>query len=346
MNKLVVASTGNGAGKTSIIAGLAQVLGGKSAYIKPIGDRLLYRKKRLWDHDAALFALLWQMEAKPEDITIGFEHAKLRYMYDRSATEKKITDMIAAVGQGRDHVFIEAGNNLEFGSSVHLDAISLAKFADAPLLLVLGGGEASVLDEIHFFKNYIDDEGAKLAGIVINRVDDLEDFHLTYQEELAETGLPILGVLPRETKLEQLPVRFLVERLFARVVAGESGLDRVVENLFLGAMSVSSALGHPLFEKPNKLIITSGDRSDMILAAIETDASCVVLSNNLLPPGNILAKASAADIPVLMVPWDTFTTVQKVVQVEPLLTIEDQGKLELVKALVADNFKTDALFGG
>lgn len=343
MKKLVVASTGTGAGKTSLIIGLAQAMGGSWGYVKPIGDRLLYRKKRLWDHDAALFASLWNMQARPEDITIGFEHAKLRYMYDAAATQTKINEMIAVVGAGRDGVFIEAGANLAFGSSVHLDPISLAKYADASLILVLGGREASVLDEIHFFRNYIDDEGAKLGGIIINRVQDLEDFEMTYGDELKETGIPVLGVVPRAPELECLPVSLLVERLFARVIAGEAGIDRVVEHLFLGAMSVSSAMGHPIFEKPNKLIITSGDRSDMILAALETDASCIVLTNNLLPPGNILAKASEAKIPVLLVPWDTFTTVEKVGQVEPVITIDDKDKIAKVGSLVAQYVNLDAL---
>lgn len=342
MKKLVVASTSKSAGKTSLIVGIAEALGGTCGYIKPIGDRLLYRKKRLWDHDAALFASLWKLENKPEDITIGFEHAKLRYMYDRSGTKEKIGEMVAAAGD-RDMLFIEAGGSLQFGASVHLDPISLAKYADAPLLLVVGGDEDSVLDEIHFYKNYIDDEGATMAGVIINKVQDLDDFQHSFGEELEATGIPILGVVPQRPELKALPVKFLVERLFARVVAGELGLDRVVENLFLGAMSVSSAIGHPLFEKPNKLIITSGDRSDMILASFDTGASCIVLTNNLLPPGNILSRASEAKIPVLLVPWDTYTTVQKISQVEALLTVDDKDKIALLADLVTQHVKLDEL---
>jgi BioD-like phosphotransacetylase family protein len=344
MKKLVVASTEKSAGKTSLIAGIAAAGGAKCGYIKPIGDRLLYRKKRLWDHDAALFVSMWKLDNKPEDITIGFEHAKLRYMYDREATKAKINEMVAAAGEGRDLVFIEAGFNLAFGSSVHLDAISLAKYADAALVLVVGGGEGETLDEIHFFKNYIDDEGANLAGVIINKVRDLEDFTQAYGDEIAGTGIPILGILPLEPQLKTLPVKFLVERLFARVVAGELGMDRVVENIFLGAMSVTSAMDHPMFEKENKLFITSGDRSDMILAAFDTHASCIVLTNNLLPPANILSRASEAKVPVLLVPWDTFTTVEKITQIEPLLTLDDAVKLDCLKALATKHVNL-AAFG-
>jgi BioD-like phosphotransacetylase family protein len=147
--------------------------------------------------------------------------------------------------------------------------------------------------------------------VVINRVQDLEDFEATYREELDKLGIPVLGLLPKQDTLERLPVRFLVERLFARVLAGEQGIDREVAQVMLGAMSVSAVMNHPLFERRNKLIITSGDRSDMILAALQSDTSCLVLTNNQMPPANVLSKASEAKVPVLLVPWDTFTTVQK-----------------------------------
>ena len=42
MDKFVVTSLRQGAGKTSIIIGLAKALNRKIGYIKPLGERLLY----------------------------------------------------------------------------------------------------------------------------------------------------------------------------------------------------------------------------------------------------------------------------------------------------------------
>ena len=56
MNRIVVASTRENAGKTSFIVGLTKALRREVGYMKPFGDRLLYRKKRLWDYDSALVA--------------------------------------------------------------------------------------------------------------------------------------------------------------------------------------------------------------------------------------------------------------------------------------------------
>ena len=56
MKKIVVASTHKEAGKTSFIIGISKILDSRGlsiGYMKPIGDRLLYQKKRLWDFDSA-----------------------------------------------------------------------------------------------------------------------------------------------------------------------------------------------------------------------------------------------------------------------------------------------------
>ena len=81
MKPVVVGSLTRSAGKTSVIIGLARAGGQPFAYLKPFGDRLLYRKKRQWDYDAALLANLFRLEEIPELITLGFDHSKLRFMF-------------------------------------------------------------------------------------------------------------------------------------------------------------------------------------------------------------------------------------------------------------------------
>ena len=56
MKSLIIASTREGAGKTSLMIGLTRAIEKRFGYVKPLGDRPLYRKKRLWDYDAALLA--------------------------------------------------------------------------------------------------------------------------------------------------------------------------------------------------------------------------------------------------------------------------------------------------
>ncbi|HPM77743.1 MAG TPA: DRTGG domain-containing protein, partial [bacterium] len=233
---------------------------------------------------------------------------------------------------------------LNFASSIHLDALSLARHLEAKLILVVGGDEDEILDDITFVKKHLACDEVQIAGVIINRVKDVDDFTATYMAEIEALGVKVLGVLPYKQELTYMPVRYLVDHLFAKVIGGEGGLHKIVQSVFVGAMSVSAAVQNPLFKKENKMIITSGDRSDMILVALETDTSCVVLTNNTLPPANIVAKADAANVPMLLVPWDTYRTAQQIDLMDPLLTKDDKPKLELLKKLVGESVKTQALF--
>ena len=97
----------------------------------------MYKKKRLWDYDAAVAVNILGLEDNPEDITIGFEHEKLRYMYDEESTKAKLLDMAEKVGGGKDVLLVEAGQDLCYGASVRLDAISMSKSMDAGLMVVV-----------------------------------------------------------------------------------------------------------------------------------------------------------------------------------------------------------------
>ena len=99
MKHFVVTSLRKDAGKTSVIIGLAKLIKGQIGYLKPFGDRLLYRKKRLWDYDSAVISKIFNIEESPEGMSMGFDHSKLRYIYDAD-TAKEILSNIGTVNFG------------------------------------------------------------------------------------------------------------------------------------------------------------------------------------------------------------------------------------------------------
>lgn len=337
MDKLVIASMRPGAGKTSVIVGLVKALKKKIGYMKPFGDNLLYRKKRLWDYDAALITNIFSLRDSPEDMSLGFDHSKLRYMYDEAATVDKLSTALAHVGADKDLVFLEGGKDIAYGISVHLDAVSTAKHIDGKLFIVVGGDSDTVLDDAGFIKGHIDMTGVDFGGIIVNKVHDLEDFKNSYLANIIRMGINVAGVIPSKTELTHFSIDFLSENLFAKVIAGEGGLNRVVENVLVGAMSADAVLRHPRFQVKNKLVITSGDRSDMILAALESNAAGVILTNNILPPPNIIALASERNTPLLLVSGDTYQTAKQIDDSEPLLTKDSDEKIALLEELVREH---------
>ena len=338
MERIVVASMKKSAGKTSLIVGMAKVLGKPFSYIKPFGDRLFYRKKRLWDYDSALVAQIFGLSSDPEEMSIGFDHAKVRYMFDEQSLKGKLLDMIGGEEGGR--VFIEAGMDLCYGASVHLDALSLAKHTEGKMILVLSGEEGPVMDDLAFLKRSMDLGGVSMAGVIVNKAADREDFEETHGAEIASLGFPLLGVIPFRRELTYITARILAERLFVKIIAGEEGLGNVIRNVFIGAMNAHAAQRDPLFQREGKLLITSGDRSDMIVAGLESDTACILITNNIVPPPNIIARSSERNIPLLLVSEDTFQVARQVDCFEPLLTRGDEGKIALMERLVREYVNT------
>ena len=343
MDSLVVASTDKDSGKTSVIIGLAKILNKKFGYLKPFGDRLYYRKKRLWDYDSALMANIFDLEENPEDMSIGFEHTKVRYMYTEETIKEKLCEMVSSVGKEDGLIFIEGSQTLSYGSFVNLDVLSLTSYINGKLVIVVSGDEGVIMDDLTFVKKYVIPAGVDFKGVIINKVKDVEDFKESYLDDINNMGINVIGIIPYKPELTYLSVNNIVERFFVKVIAGEGGLNRIIKNVFIGAMNVEAALQEPIFRKENKLIITGGDRDDMIIAALESDASCVILTNNILPGSHIIAKASKYNIPLLLVSEDTYQIARQIDNMEPVLTKIDDDKITLITEMVKEHIEIDKL---
>lgn len=342
MDTIVVASLRDGAGKTSTIVGLARALKKDFGYLKPFGERVLYRKKRLLDYDSALIKNIFKVDEDPEEMSIGFDHSKLRYMYDESTIVDKLKEMKESIDSGREMLFIEAGKDLMYGSSVNLDAFSLCKSLDGRLVLVISGEDDTIIDDLTFVKKHVMMPDIDFGGVIINKVKDIEDFRDTYMDRIEELGVKVLGIVPFRKDLTYLSIGYISDSLFAKVLAGEENFSNQVKQIYIGAMSGDAALKNPLFSKENKLIITSGDREDMCLAALESETAGVILTNNILPSSKIINQAEKKGIPLLLVPGDTFHTAKQVDDMEHLLTKDDTEKIDLLASMISENIDLDA----
>lgn len=337
MEKILIASMEKSAGKTSIITGLAKAFDKKIGYMKPLGDRLIYHKKRLWDYDSALMVGIFGMKESPEDMTIGFEHTKLRYMYDAEKRKKKLLEMTGAMGRDKDVLFIEGGRDLKYGGCISLDSFSVAKYIDARLYIVVSGDDDTIVDDAVFIKNHINLQKIDFGGIIVNKVKNTDDFKETYLKMITDLGIQVLGIIPYKPELTQLSMNYIAYRIFAKKIAGEGAPDRIVKHIFIGAATADSTLLKPLFQRENKLVITSGDRVDMILAALEGSTAGIILTNNILPPSSVISKANEHNIPLLLAMQDTYQITKQLDDIEPLLMKEDTDKITLLDKLVKEH---------
>lgn len=345
MERFVIASMNGNAGKTSFIIGLAKAMGKRPGYMKPFGDRMLYRKKRLWDYDSAAITNIFNLEMMPDELTIGFDHSKLRFMYNDETIRRKFLEDAADVSKGKDVLFIEGGKDIRSGTSVKIDALSAARYSAGKLILVLAGDENTILDDIVFIKHNVDLRGINFIGAVLNKIQNREDFEDHYLPLIQAAGIEVLGLIPYRKELTCFSVGYLAERLFAKVI-GTGNLGRDVKKIFIGAMRADAVLENPLFKISGKVVITSGDRSDMISAALETDTAAVVLTNNIMPSPVLISKAERGKIPMLLVAADTYQVAKQVDGLEPLITKDDTEKIRLLEELVRAGVKLDKITDG
>ncbi|HDJ04668.1 MAG TPA: phosphotransacetylase family protein [Candidatus Bathyarchaeota archaeon] len=157
---------------------------------------------------------------------------------------------------------------------------------------------------------------------------------------LEKHHIRVLGVIPEDRVLSSLTVREIYESVGGKVLAGEDGMDKIVQTFLVGAMTMESAIKY--FRKAsNKIVITGGDRTDLILAALETRSSAVILTGNLYPSVKILPRADELAIPIILVPYDTFTTLQLAQKIIGKIKPRDKKRIEIAKRLIEENVKWD-----
>jgi len=338
MKRYLITSTRTGAGKTTIALGI--LLNSRKenvvAYYKPFGDHIVTREKKLCDRDAELIAESLSLGSDPGDLSVAFDYETL--LEDTSADQ--LASSISARGEkifsGHEFALVESARNFSYGAFMGFDAISLSELFDASIVLVADGDAGLIVDKCMLVEQILKARKASLVGVVINNVPeaDMDRVNKVAIPALEKQGMTVLGILPHLLDLSRINSELVADRLEAKVLAGEKGLEKPVGKVLVGAMRADTALQMRSLYEPDKLLITGGDRVDMIMTAFDTSTSCVVLTGNLVPHPRILARADEIDVPVLLVPTDTYTTAQMIERLRAETKPHDREKLEVIKKLV------------
>ncbi|MFP4001460.1 MAG: DRTGG domain-containing protein [Candidatus Natronoplasma sp.] len=331
MKNLIISSTEEEAGKTTVGLGLALGEDKSLNYFKPFGDRPIYKKKRLIDYDTKLFKNVLNLDTDYEKFCIGFDHSKIKYAFDENTIKDKIQERVEELSEGKEGLIIETGKHWGFGTSINIDPVSLSKTLDTEVVLVCSDTGTEILDKLTTASQYFEKLGADLRGVVLNKVDSIEETEDFVIDDIKKLGLDVLGIIPKISSLDLTRMSFINDMLFGKVVAGDDGLDNIVENVYVGAMSADEMVRNPAFHEERKLIVTGGDRTDVILASLEEKTSGLVLTNDIIPPSNIISKADRANIPLISVPIDTYEAAKRIERMDTITTIEDDFKINNIK---------------
>lgn len=202
----------------------------------------------------------------------------------------------------------------------------------AGVLLVTGVENDYSLDALIFYNRYLAARGVTVVGNLFNGVPRplLAKTEGVYRRVLEGRGYRVLGVVPRHPEIGAPTVAEYYEVLGGELLAGEGHLDRPVEDVLVGAMTIESALGY-LRRAANKAVVTGGDRAEIALAALETSTSVLILTGGLYPDVRVIARADERGVPVILVHYDTYTTVEKLATVTRHLHPEDRRGIAIAR---------------
>jgi len=248
-----------------------------------------------------------------------------------------------AIAQDKDIVVLEGGGSLREGWIVNLAPPHVSKLLEArTLVLVPYDHDLQLVDDLITARVRL---GESLIGAVVNRVPSHRiDFVQSQVKPFVERhNVPIFAVLPKQRVLLSVSVAELADKLGGEVLCSHHAVDGLVETLMVGAMSVDSALTY-FRRKPNKAVITGGDRPDIQLAALETSTRCLILTGNIRPNPLILGRAEEVGVPVILTRYDTMSAVETIEAFFGKTRFHQEKKLDSFEALLSEHLDMEALY--
>jgi hypothetical protein len=236
-----------------------------------------------------------------------------------------------------DLMLIEGTREVTTGYLNDVSGLAIAAATGSDLVLI-STPEPAALDKIAMLCKLVGNYKINLKGVILNKTDDLAVANF-----LESKGIKVLGCVPHIPEMTYFTVKEVAEALSADVVVGRERLDRVVEGVYIGAMTMETALKY-MRRHRRKAIITGGDRSDVQLAALSTDTSCLILTGGLYPANQVVSKAFEKSIPILVTRYDTLAASEMVEHLIARIEPEDIEKVRLVEKAVMDNVDLEAVF--
>ncbi len=338
MATLALASAEIAAGKTTLCAGLGTKLtaqGRKVGFLKPV--RIVAEKGSadVVDRDAEFMKKVLALEEPTESLCpLTLTRGEL----DAALTGEHFLESIQAaygkVAQGKDVVLVESLSGLGLDDNLTQAGYEIAEGLAAKVIVVVRYSPAFPWPRVSAIKQRF---GPRLLGLVVNGVP---------QQGIAwvpEEGIKVLGLLPEERLLLTVSVGELAEQLQGQILNSLERCDELVENLMVGAMCLDPATLY-FNLKPNKAVITRGERADIQLAALETSTKCLILSGGAKPIATILHRAEEKGVPIIATERDTLATVAAVEEVLTQARFHQEKKLKRLGQILDQHFDFETLY--
>ncbi|WP_147821852.1 phosphate acetyltransferase [Salidesulfovibrio onnuriiensis] len=341
---LYISATESRSGKSAIVLGVMQLL---LAHIRKVAIfRPIISDKETNDHDIDLILKHFRL-SQPYETTYAYKLGEAKRMLNEGkqamlleTTLNKFKELESqydfVLCEGTDYLGGEATLEFEMNSAIISNL-------GCPVLAVVNGLRKnaeeireSALSTLETFE----EKGLEVMAVLVNRIGP--DIPLEVAQEIqqaARTKHPLLVyAIPDEKSLGNPTINDVVKWLDAQVLYGHGRLDSQVEEILVAAMHISNYLS---YLSEGSLIVSPGDRSDIILASLASrlsssypDISGIVLTGGIQPSVSVhrlIEGWTGVPIPVLSVPGHTYKTAQILNGLHG--TIDPENPMKIASAL-------------
>lgn len=342
MNKNIFIATAEPySGKSIVALGLVDMLLSKArkvGYFKPIINADPVRSR---DAHIDTITRHFKLPVSYDDTYVYTRQQAMQLI--ESGRQGEIIDTIIArfkkLEEKYDFTVIEGSDFLGEGTAFEFDAnVSVAKNLGAPVIIVASGenkATAQLISEVLTIKRNFKLREVQVLAIVVNKVkpEQAEDIRELLRNQIDREV--ILAVIPEDPGLKSPTVKEILEILDGKLLFGEQQLSNQADNFIVGAMQVPNFLNHV---KENVLIVTPGDRSDIILTALQANLSTnypkvagIILSGGFEPEEPIirLIKGLESSVPIIAVEAASFQTATRIGAIQSRITPDNDKKIQL-----------------
>jgi hypothetical protein len=357
--RIFIAATRMNDGKTTTSLALFSALRGmteKVGFIKPVGQRFVEVEGHQVDEDSVLLDRIFKVGIPIQAMSPIAIHSTFTRDFlnnPNQSHEELIDKMCRAFDRAafqKEYIIIEGTGHAGVGSVFDLSNADVAKRLDAKVIIVARGGIGRPIDEIALNKALFEKAGVEVIGAIINKVepDKLDMVEKYCRTALKRMGISLLGCIPIEDKLTRPNLNQIVDEVGGRWLNGrDNGGTERVDKVIIGAMAAKGMVDYLL---PGVLIVTPGDREDIILAAIAAEGiagekvlSGLILTRNVLPHPKLMAMIAKTNIPVVICSDESYGVASKIHNMTVKTLPSDVDKIPIIKDLVTKNIDLDLI---
>ncbi|URC11093.1 phosphate acetyltransferase [Flavobacterium sp. B183] len=341
MSKAIyIATSDQNSGKSIVTLGLMSILIGKTAkvgYFRPIVEDFV--DGELDNHIETVLSH-FNLDIKFED---AFAITKSKLIKKKNKGKiGEVLDLIIEkykkLEERFDFVLVEGTSFTGEGTSIELDLnVLIAKNLGIPTIII-GSGVGKTLEELvdslYLVYDSFKVKEVEVLSVIANKVQP-ENIELVTQG--LQKSLPanvLINTIPLISSLNNPTMQEIVNQLDAKVLFGGAYLNNEIGHFSVGAMQLHNYLVHL---HDNALVITPGDRSDIILGALQANESAnyptisgIILTGNIVPEESILKliEGLSSIVPIIAVDGGTYGITNKIGSIRSEIYANNTHKIE------------------